>query len=312
MTKTQKFYVAILVVAAAVGVGTYAYIHARLKLWDVHRTFAVDYVYDRGIKSLRITRAETGQEETDRKWRAKVAAVAESYVPKVLSFQGLTRAVGRFYADTWGPDVLPLYSYGNQTSFARDPDVTPLMCALERGDGAKARELIAGGANVKASDQHGWTALMRAVMHTDEATVRLLLATGAEVNARSKDGETALLLASELNRVPVVRELIRHGADVNLSSEQQITALMAAASRSPCAAKLLLAAGADVNLRDVVGKTALMIAAGNGRGDLVRLLVQAGADVNAKDNDGGTALSRALYGHHTEVAKYLRAAGARH
>jgi len=312
MRKPRRLFLGIGVVAVVAGFGTYAFVlHLRIKSSETHRTFEVHYVWDSGVKSLRIVNTEKGGEESDPNLRAKVAAVAESQLPRIVGSAGLTRAVGRFYADTWGQDVLYLPRFGTATDpdLARDPAVTPLMSALDRYDGVKARQLIAAGANVNASDQHGWTALMTAAMNGDVATVQALLAAGAEVNARNKDGETALSPAAFLGRTAAVRELALHGADVNAASKQGITPLMEAAQHSLPVIKFLIANGAEVNATDALGETALIMAARAGNEDIVKTLIKARANVNAKDAEGRTALSSAHQLGYTGISQLLKRAG---
>jgi hypothetical protein len=296
VTKQLVVSLAMLLLALIVGVGLRVFVIGGRSVQGNGRTYEVKYVWDHGIRSLRVTNTETGVEESAPKWRQRVAAVAEKELPKIVESAGLTRAVGRFYADTWDEEAryLPRWGSPSDPELVRDPDVTPLMSALDRGDAAKARELIAAGANVNVSDQHGWTALMRAAAAGDASIVQALVVAGADVNARSKEGETALFPAAFLDRVAVARELVHRGVDVKLSSQKRVTPLMEAAQHSPRVVELLIGSGANVHAKDVLGETALMIAARAGRVDVVQALVRTGADVNAKDNQGRTALSSAV------------------
>jgi len=163
------------------------------------------------------------------------------------------------------------------------------MRALELGDMASAKSLIAAGANVNAADRQGNTALMIAANRVELGALRQLLVSGAAVDARNEDALTALFCTDSPE---IARELIEHGADVNATSRFNITPLIEAASYNPPIVRFLIANGANVNARDVDGGTALMRAALLGRADNVKILIEAGADVNARDNKGGTALSR--------------------
>jgi hypothetical protein len=313
MTKQLGVGLGIVLAALVAGIGLYFSVgpgHSTAESGG--RIYEVHYVWDNGVKSLRIVDAKTGVEDTRPRWRAKVASVAESELPKILQSAGLTRAVERFYVDCWDQEAryLPVQGTPSDPALARGPDVTPLMSAIVGGETPKALALIAAGANVNASDQHGGTALILAAGAGDTGTVQALLAGGAQVNARNRDGETALFSAAFLGRLAVVRELVRHGADVNATSRLGVTPLMEASRNRVVVVKFLLGSGANVNARDVLGGTALMAAAFTGRIDMVRTLIKAGADVNVKDNEGRTALSRAVAGGHGDVARLLKQAGA--
>lgn len=268
------------------------------------------YVWDGGVKSLHIVNAKTGAEVLSRKWRRRVAAEADKDLPGIVHGAGLTHAVGRYYVNTIGPDVIYFPGPLPDPDLAKDPDVTPLMLALEHDDPEAARALIASSANVNAADQQGWTVLGLASSGEYTDIVQALLARGAAVNAADRDGETALMAASFNRRLATVRELVSHGANVNAASKVGDTPLMEAAIHSLPVVEFLLAHGANANAQDINGRTVLMECAGAGRFEMIGPLIKAGADVNAKDKGGATALSLATdWGHH-EVVRLLRQAGA--
>jgi len=111
-----------------------------------------------------------------------------------------------------------------------DPEVTPLMHAVENGDTASAMQMIAKGANVNAQDQRGWTALMHASMKGQTNETRLLLAAGADPNLRDREGRTAFLWAAWNCRSEVAEVLIDSGADVNVKDRFGNSAM----SSTPC------------------------------------------------------------------------------
>jgi len=292
------------------------------------RAYRVQYVWDHGIRSLRIADAKTGMEESDPKWRARVGDEAAKDIANLARLEGLTRATGTLFITFLG-DGEPYLPVVNSTTedvdAIKDPDVTPLMCAINRDDVAKARELITAGGRVNAADQHGWTALMGAAGRGDVAIVKALLAAGADVNARNRDGETALIAGAFAANLGIVEELVRHGADVNVSSRYGVTPLMEAARRGgvaeresgrpptlTCATlvRILIAKGAKVNDHDVLGETPLMLATSCGCLDAVRALVKAGADVNARSGQGQTALLIAKAAGDRRMARLLSQAGA--
>jgi ankyrin repeat protein len=126
----------------------------------------------------------------------------------------------------------------------KDPDETPLMQAVTRGDSKAIESLIKGGADVNAKDQKGWTALMMAagacwndfplaLARWDDIVKRLLVA-GADVNARNREGETPLMIAATCGDLQIVTSLIAEGADVNARTDKGCTALTYSAySNSP-------------------------------------------------------------------------------
>ena len=111
-----------------------------------------------------------------------------------------------------------------------DPEVTPLMHAVESGDTLSAKHLISEGINVNAQDQRGWTALMHASMKGNTNEVKLLLASGANPNLRDRDGRTAFMWAAWNCRADVARLLIDVGIDVNAKDKYGNSAL----SSAPC------------------------------------------------------------------------------
>lgn len=229
---------------------------------------------------------------------------------------------------------------------ASNPPDAKVKAALDRfraaerikaaGDGKAddVRALLAGGADVNAIDQYGYTALMDAAQEGHAEVVSALLAKGADVNATRKDDNwTALHYAANSGLADVVRILLDKGADVNAKVKNGETALMIAADNEedknePArvdVVRALLAKGADVNAKDEYGETALIKTAYQGNAPIARALIDKGADVNAKCGNGWTALLRAedkqnlgklmgLDTHdkgRTEIARMLKDAGAR-
>jgi hypothetical protein len=157
---------------------------------------------------------------------------------------------------------------------------TPLMQAIQSGDFAAARKLIAKGADVNAADKDGNTALQLAAGRGDEATTRLLLQAGANVHAR-RNGRLnygALDYAARSGNGPTVRVLLSAGARVNDAPREGWTPLMfAMLSGRLEVVEALLAGGAAVNVRSPTGWTALKEAQMRGHREIVERLMRAGA-----------------------------------
>jgi ankyrin repeat protein len=102
---------------------------------------------------------------------------------------------------------------------ANQGDLGALDIAAASGWGMTARELIAHGADVNATDPEGSTAIMAAAYHNDLATIKAMLAHGANVNAVDHFGRGALWIAAWRVNEIVTRELLARGAkpapDVN-------------------------------------------------------------------------------------------------
>lgn len=101
---------------------------------------------------------------------------------------------------------------------ARDEaDMTPLMLAAAKDRSTSTRLLIKAGANPNAANsRYGTTALMLAAMNGHHEVVTELIAGGAQVNATNKSNTTALILAAQKGHLQVVRQLLQAGADKNM------------------------------------------------------------------------------------------------
>ncbi len=118
-----------------------------------------------------------------------------------------------------------------------------LLDAAKRGDAARIRALVRGGADAAATDADGWTALMFAAIKGHDAAVKALIDAGAPLNAQARDGASALMLAAFMGHAGAVRTL--------------------------------LAAGADAALRNRTGQSAADLAQARGQHEIVALLARA-------------------------------------
>ena len=206
-----------------------------------------------------------------------------------------------------------------------------LLDAVERGDRAAVRLLLAKKADPNIAGPDGTTPIMFAAANDDLELVRTLINAGANVKAKNQFGTSALAEAAIIGSAPIIDALLKAGADPNTTNPEGETPLMAVARSGKAeAAKLLIEAGADVNARETWGgQTALMWAAAQSQPEMVKLLASKGADLNARGvirqwerkviteprpkdmNKGGfTPLLYAAREGCVECARHLIAAGA--
>lgn len=155
-----------------------------------------------------------------------IAVQAKPYISSYFEKAGWKAAQGRMnmrafcflfvlgldQRDSWNVEII-------------DPEVTPLMHAVEDGDAKLTARLIAEGSDVNAQDQRGWTALMHVGMKGRGAEAKALLAAGADPNLKDRDGRTAFLWAAWNCRSDVATALVDAGADVDVKDRFGSTAM---------------------------------------------------------------------------------------
>ena len=165
---------------------------------------------------------------------------------------------------------------------------TPLQKAVELQNPAFAAALLTHGANIKVTDQFGWTLLHTAAYNNDLSTATFLLNLGADPNTKTAGwgfhqkrpsglGEihewagTALHVAAIVGAPALVSLLLKHGADPNADSGVEHTSYKRGAG--PSALDIALYTGKFYGERENLGETMLSIA---------KMLVEQGAEVDGK------------------------------
>jgi len=179
-----------------------------------------------------------------------------------------------------------------------------LIAATKNGDLAKAKTLLAQGADVNCrdnteySDRHGSskpgaTPLIIAVQARNLALAQVFLDHGADVNAQP------------------VTQVFGHGANVNVRQTAGSMAAIhyAALEGDTAIMQALLARGADVNLVCVRGTT-LSEAAQRGHKSAVQLLLKHGAEVNTWGENGSYALASVMSIRRADIVQILLDHGA--
>uniref|UniRef100_R7W0W8 Protein TANC2 n=1 Tax=Aegilops tauschii TaxID=37682 RepID=R7W0W8_AEGTA len=176
---------------------------------------------------------------------------------------------------------------------------TPLEHAVDGNNLPALRYLLDHGADLTQEEDDGDTVLHHAARRGRCEIVKLLLARGADVNGSSQHG-TPLHLAAVKGHESTVEVLLEHHPDVNkVVPSNLVTPLKAAllSASTPCV-KLLVQAGANVN--DV--NNSLARAASEGLTECVKCLLEAGADPNRPDECGRFPIElAAVYGTREDV-----------
>jgi ankyrin repeat protein len=187
---------------------------------------------------------------------------------------------------------------------AADEPIVRLAKAVEEGDVATVRRLIAEGADpnerVPSSDL-GRTPLFLAVEADRPEVTEALLKAGADPAIEDENGDPVIFMATDAGRIPHARLLVAHGVPINSRNRAGDTVLMRGMMHvDPPDFQAKIDLGADVNLVDARGESALMLAAAAGNLAAVETFIDAGAKLDLRNREGRTALmiaaSRDTYG----------------
>mgnify|MGYP003293447749 CR=1 FL=1 len=169
-----------------------------------------------------------------------------------------------------------------------------LYQALDNLDEARARALLAEGADINAADEDGWTLLLRLIEPLDinSEAVHLCLKLGADSTRESKHGYSLISMLVTMDCYELLPQLLDEGLLSLSSADSHGRSILMWYARS-CDSHMageMLARGASVHQRDKDGLTAF--AHGFDRFDesVLSRMLEAGADINERNAAGHTAL----------------------
>lgn len=194
---------------------------------------------------------------------------------------------------------------------------TDLHRAAASNEVARIEILLKSGARVDARDSSGRTALLVATQANAIDAAHALIAAGADVNAKDNIEDSPYLYAAAEGRLEILRMTLEAGADLRSVNRYGGTALIPAAHHGhPDIVRELLKTDIDIDHVNRLGWTALLETiilsdGGTTHVEILKLLVDAGANVSLADRDGVTPLAHAESRSYAEMARILKAAGAK-
>jgi ankyrin repeat protein len=197
------------------------------------------------------------------------------------------------------------------------PESDQLHWYVERGDVARAAQLLEAGADPNQASRLDITPLALAARNGNSELIRLLVTAGADPNGVDAAGETMLMGAVRSGELPAVEAMLELGADVNRRDREfQQTALMFAARAGfDDIADALIVAGAEVGASTRVGPAPRWVLPNSRPGfsfgvGIVRGGLPEDRGMRPFQNGGMTALHYAVREGHTALADRLLHAGA--
>jgi beta-lactamase regulating signal transducer with metallopeptidase domain/ankyrin repeat protein len=188
---------------------------------------------------------------------------------------------------------------------------SPLYKAVLDGDAARARALIADGADVNFKASGDGTPLIQAARSGRADLVDLLLTNGADPNLAMRGDGSPLIVAADAGRADLAKALVERGASVDVFVPGDGTPLISAIRSGDLATvRYLVDKGANVNQPAPGDGSPLIEAVHSGRAEVVDLLLAKGADAGLAVRGDGDPLIAAAGAGRLDMVKTLVEHGA--
>ncbi len=201
---------------------------------------------------------------------------------------------------------------------AQDKNYPSLMTkAIRDGDLAAVEGLLAEGADPEEG-LFGFAPIYTASVEGHAEIAQVLIDAGADP-FQFKGVVSAIHMAVNGDHVDVVKVLLDAGVPMDFATKERWEPpllMQAARSNALDTINYLLDRGADIDMRDKCQDPAIAAAAYWNNREAAELLIARGADLTTRSvagvvcSEGATAVSYALRQGHTEMAEFLRQAGA--
>ncbi len=187
----------------------------------------------------------------------------------------------------------------------------PLHLAIDVGNQAMARLLIACGAPLDREDGEGRLPLQIALSRGDSTIALLLVRRGSPVDGAFDDG-SFLHAAIRLHCRQLIRAMVSGGADIDvLDADGHSPLTLAAELGDIWAAKYLLTHGADCKGGDGSRAGPVHLAAWSGSTEIIGLLVRCGVAINEPSYSYGTPLAFAAHAMQGRAVRQLLQLGGK-
>jgi len=226
---------------------------------------------------------------------------ADGYPPLSLALLRDDPSIARLLLGHGGSPLVPL---------GKDHQPAPFE-AVDTGNLALLRLLLAFNLDANLADQHGASLLAHAVRRKDHEMVETILAHRADANAAISPGVSYLAHAATTGDVRLAELLLDHGADVNAAGADGIPPLAWAVDENqPDVVRLLIKSGAIVPAAHPGTPSLLHRAAEQDDVATVRLLLERGGDIEAPFPDGTRLIEYAVDTDKRALIRLLLTRGA--